>query len=241
VICRQPFVLRRKGTDDFFNQFKEEDIQMSKRILFSVFTAVLFWSTVIVLAQEQAAAPAFKEGDTWQFNISRKGQIASSTDQNDGMYELSVTQGAVKLYDVNGGQKTEIPIQPDGPTQVLLGLVGKSNQRPDLKFPLSAGQKWTYQYETRPAGLSRDQRRSVEVNVAGIEQVNTPAGSFKAYKIIRSESWSTTGRGGGTGGGSSTTTYFYSPETRSIVKASLVNENNPGTVERELIKFTPGN
>ena len=122
---------------------------MSKRILSLVFAVALFCSTAIVLAQEQAPAPSFKEGDTWQFNISRKGQIASSTDQNDGMYELSVTQGAVKLYDVNGGQKNEIPIQPDGPTQGLLRLVGKSDQRQDLKFPLSVGQKWTYEYETQ--------------------------------------------------------------------------------------------
>ena len=118
---------------------------MSKRILFSVFAAALFWSTAVVFAQEQAAAPSFKEGDTWQFNISRKGQIASSTEQNEGMYELSVTQGAVKLYELNGSQKTEIQIQPEGPSQGLLRLVGKSDQRPDLKFPLSAGQKWTYE------------------------------------------------------------------------------------------------
>jgi hypothetical protein len=219
----------------------KEDRQMNKRFLLSIFAVALSWSTAVVFAQEQAPAPSFKEGDTWQFNISRKAQIASSTDQNDGVYELSVAQGAVKLYDVNGGQKNELSIQPDGATQALLRLVGKSNQRPDLKFPLSVGQKWTYQYETRPAGLPRDQRRSVEVNVAGMEQVTTPAGSFKAYKLIKSESWSTTGRGGGTGGGSSTTTYFYSPETRSIVKLSIVSENNPGTVETELIKFTPGN
>jgi len=49
---------------------------MGKRILLSVFTAALFWSTAIVFAQEQAPAPVFKEGDTWQFNIARKGQIA---------------------------------------------------------------------------------------------------------------------------------------------------------------------
>jgi hypothetical protein len=224
-----------------FSLNSKEDIQMSKRTLSVGFAVALFWSTAIVFAQEQAAAPSFKEGDTWQFNISRKGQIASSTDQNDGMYELSVTQGAVKIYEVNGSQKNEIPIQPEGPTQALLFLVGKSEQQPGLRFPLSVGQKWTYQYQTRPAGLPRDQRRSVEVNVAGMEQVTTLAGSFKSYKLIKSESWSTTGPRGGTGGGSNTATYFYSPETRSIVKRSNVNDNNPGTVETELIKFTPGN
>jgi len=100
--------------------------------------------------------------------------------------------------------------------------------------------KWTFQYETTPAGLPRAQRRSVEVNVAEMEQVTTPAGSFKAYKLVRSESWSTTGRGGGGRANTATTTYFYSPETRSIVKSSSLNDNNPGTVETELIKFTPG-
>jgi hypothetical protein len=224
---------------EIITSIQKEDRQMSKRILFFGFALAIFWSTALVLAQEQAAAPVHKEGDTWQFNFSRKGQVASSTDQlNEGMYELSVLQGAVKLYESNGGQRNEIPTRQD-----LLRLIGKSDQheRPNLKFPLSAGQKWTYEYETKPAGLPRVQRRHVEVTVAGMEQVTTPAGTFKAYKLIGSESWLTIGRAGGGGRASMTTTYFYSPETRSIVKSSTVNDNNPGTVEFELIKFTPGN
>jgi len=212
---------------------------MARSILLSVLEAAIFWSTAIVLAQEQAPAPTFKEGDTWQFHISRKGQIGTSTDLTEGLYEVSVTQGAVKLYQVDGSKRTEIPIQSDGPTQGLLRLVGKSEQRPDLKFPLSVGQTWTYQYETRPPTSKFNQRRSAEVNVVGIEEVTTPAAKFKVYKLTKSESWTVGSirvqRGG------STTTYFYSPETRSIVKSSNVNENNPGTIETELIKFTPGN
>ena len=211
---------------------------MNQWFRFSIFAFTLSWSTAVVFAQEQAPAPSYKEGDTWQFNISRKGQVASSTEQNEGMYELSVTQGVMKLYDINSGQKNERPIQPDGPTQELLILVGKSDQRPALKFPLSVGQKWTYEYVTRPANSKQAQRWSAEVNVVGMEQVTTPAGSFKAYKLISSRSWP----GGlrGTRGGN-TVTYFYSPETRSIVKSSSVSDTNPGTVETELLKFTPGN
>jgi hypothetical protein len=212
---------------------------MTKTILLSVFVAVIFW-TPAVLAQEQAPAPSFKEGDTGQFNIFRKGQIGTSTDQIEGMYEVSVTQGVVKLYQVDGGQKIEKTIEPDGPTQTFVRLIGKSEtQRPTLKFPLSVGQTWTYQYETRPPGSKFNQRRSAEVNVVGMEQVTTPAGSFKAYKLIRSENWTVGSQRGQRGG--STSTYFYSPETRSIVKTSNVSENSPGTIEIELIKFTPGN
>jgi hypothetical protein len=213
---------------------------MAKPILLVVFATAIFWSTAL-LAQEQAPAPSFKEGDTWQFNISRKEQFATSTEQNEGLYELSIRQGAVRIYQIEGSQKNEMTVQPDGPMQALLRLIGKSDQRPDLKFPLSVGQKWTYGYQTRFPNTRQDQRRSAEVNVTGIDQVTVPAGSFKTYKLIKSESWSIGGtRAAGTTN-STTSTYFYSPETRSIVKASTMVEKNPGTIETELIKFTPGN
>lgn len=51
---------------------------MSNQILSVGFAIALFWSTAIVLAQEQAPAPSFKDGDTWQFNITRKGQYLTS-------------------------------------------------------------------------------------------------------------------------------------------------------------------
>jgi hypothetical protein len=206
-------------------------------MLFSIMNVLLFCSVIIVFAQDQASAPSFKEGDTWQFNIARQGGVVSSTESNDGIYELTFAQGKLKLFEVSGNQKTEIEPNPDGPTQGLLTLVGKSEQRPDLKFPLSEGQKWSYEYQTRPAGLRQDQKRSVEINVAGIEKVTTPAGAFDAYKLIKSESWST-GKGAGRGGNS--VTYFFSPETRSIVKRSSRSEGSGANIETELIKFTPG-
>jgi hypothetical protein len=213
---------------------------MAKPILVFVVAAIIVWTTAILFAQEQVAVPSFKEGDTWQFNISRKGQIASSTDQIEGMYEVSVTQGVVKLYEVDGGQKNEILIPPDGSAQTFLRLVGKSDERPTLKFPLSLGQKWTYEYVTRPTGNRFKHRRSVEVNVVGIEQVTTPAGIFNVYRLIMNESWWARNGKIAFRAQSSTTTYFYSPETRSIVKSSSLNDHDLATAEIELIKFTPG-
>ena len=90
---------------------------MAKVILLLVFAAVILWNTAIFFAQEQAPVPSFKEGDTWQFNISRRGQIGSSTDLYEGMYELLVTQGVVKLLRHKQlVKRNEIPIQPwEGP------------------------------------------------------------------------------------------------------------------------------
>ena len=208
---------------------------MNKRILSLGFAVALSWSTAVVFAQEQAPAPAFKDGDTWQINLTRKDQVASLSSQTEGAYELVFSQGKVKVFEINGSQKTEIDVQPDSPAEGLLGAVGQNPRRPDLKFPLSIGQKWEYQLVVRPVGSRQDQRRSAEVTVVGQEQVTTPA--FKAFKLVRSESWSV-GRGGGSN--SSTSTFYYSPEARSIVKRVTENSNNPGVVINELIKFTPG-
>jgi hypothetical protein len=212
---------------------------MNKRILIVSFALALFWSSAIALAQEQAPAPSFKEGDTWQFNIERKGQLTSSSEQLIGMYELVFSQGKINVYEVNGSQKTEMEIKPEGPGEGLLALVGQREERPHLKFPLSVGQKWTYEYKIRPRGAKQDQNRSAEVNVTGLEQVTTPGGSFKAYKLVRTESWPRPGRQAGWN--TNTTTYFYSPDTRSTVKRSTSNDANAATVELQLIKFTPGN
>jgi hypothetical protein len=210
---------------------------MSKRILSVGFAVALFWSTAIVLAQEQASAPSFKEGDTWAFSMTQKGQQISTTERFTGIYELALSQGQVKVYEVNGSKKTEVDINPDGPGGGLLAQIGKHENRPSLKFPLSVGQKWTYEYQSRPAGARVSQKRSVEVNVTGIEEVITPGGSFRAYKLVRNEEW----QGKQVGWIRNTVTYFYSPETRSIVKSSTVNENSSATAETVLIKFTPGN
>jgi hypothetical protein len=195
-------------------------------------------ATTSVFAQDQAPAPSFKEGDTWQFNITHKNYAASSTEFLEGVHELTFTQGGVKIFQVSGNQKTERTIQPDGETQILLTVMGKSTQLQDLKFPLSVGQKWSYSYETTPPNSGGAQRRAVEINVTGTEQVTLSAGSFKAYKLVKSESWSGAGKRGVNNG--STSTYFFSPETKSVVKRVMVYDNNLQTLEIELIKFTPG-
>jgi hypothetical protein len=207
---------------------------MKRKSFAMVFFFGLSLSPGGVTAQESAPAPSFKEGDTWQFNITRKGGATnvSSTDVNDGTYELKFTQGNVKLYNVQGSQKNELAINDEGPSQGLLSLIGKSDQRANLKFPLSVGQKWTYSYRQKPAGARRDIEYHVEVNVAGTEQVATPAGTFRAYKLV---SDTTRGRQG-----RSTSTYFYSSETRSLIKRTNKNVNTEGTAEAELVKFTPG-
>lgn len=131
---------------------------MSKRILSVGFAVGLFWSTVIVVAQEQAAQPVFKDGDSWQFTINQKGLVVSTTERITGTYELVFSQGKVKVYEMIGDQKSELDIKPGAPGDGLYALIGQHELRPTLKFPLSAGQKWTYEYETRPPSAARESK-----------------------------------------------------------------------------------
>ena len=190
-------------------------------------------------AQELASKPTFMEGDSWQFNTTRSKVVSKA--QTLGITQLDYTQGKVKAFSVEGDTKTEINLVPgDTTSQVLLAWLGLSEELQTLRFPLSVGQKWDFTYETRLPGLKNPTRRQVEITVTGVEQVTTPAGTFKAFKLVREETWMVTrGIYQGSERRNATTTYYYSPETKSIIRSTNIDgEDNPSTTE--LIKFTPG-
>ena len=55
---------------------------------------LLLFGNLCVSAQEPAAKPTFKEGDTWQFNTTRSK--VASTAQTLGITELDYTQGRLR-------------------------------------------------------------------------------------------------------------------------------------------------
>ena len=86
----------------------------------------------------------------------------------------------------------------------------------------------------RPASRGANRPRWRDPRVIGKEEVNTPAGSFQAFKIEKEERWAL--RTGGSG--RTMSVYFYSPATKSVVK-SYFEQRGPGSGKREieLIKF----
>lgn len=132
----------------------------SRQTQFFIVAIALLFCIASGLAQEQAAPPNFKEGDTWQFRLAQKGQIVSTSERFTGIYELVFSQGQVKVYEVNGDQKIAVDIMPDGPGGGLLAHIGKHEQRPTLKFPLSVGQKMDLRIRNY---ARRRSRRSKEI------------------------------------------------------------------------------
>lgn len=212
------------------------------RKLVPTFSLALLLSSVCAFSQEQAPAPVFKDGDFWQFKVIEYVANLSSTALLNGIYELVYSQGKVIAFELTGDQKVEINLDPDDRTGTLLVLLGLNSKRPDLKFPLSVGQKWNYAYQFKATGGRVVHSRHVEVSVVGIESVITQAGTFRAFRIIVETNWWTGARGPKveTKMNHSTTTYFYSAETKSIVKSggkNSVKSSNESKRQIELIKF----
>jgi len=211
---------------------------MKTRVWFLLLVTALTVCTALSFAQEQAPAPVFKDGDTWKFNRIVKGR-ASSSERFTGTYDLVFSQGQIKVYEINDDKRTEMDVKSEGPGSGLLSLIGIVEERPILKFPLSVGQKWNYEFLNRPAGAREESKYFVEIAVTGIEEVTTRAGSFKAFKLIRNQQRRAAGRQ--VRWISTTTTYFYSSETKSIVKLISVSDEGSASQETELLKYTPGN
>ncbi|MCX5539061.1 hypothetical protein M3A49_06055 [Paraburkholderia sp. CNPSo 3076] len=89
---------------------------------------------------------------------------------------------------------------------------------------------------TAPSGM-RVQRRA-QCEVAGVETVNTKAGTFSAIKITMSGVWQPQY---GPGGGSMEETLWYAPSVKRVVREEfqgrLAGRGAPATNAIELVRY----
>jgi len=202
---------------------------LKKILLFGciIIVSALF-TQLPAFGQDEAAKPAYKNGETWQFTVKEGGSVGSSSKSLNGTYELSMVDGKFKIVAVNGSEKEELDPRPPA----LAGLLSFGR---NLDFPLIVGKQWSVDYKGTYVGSNKPIARKIAYEVKGIEQVTTQAGTFRAFKLESDD------RAGPRD--YFTTTYWYSPETRSIVK-SVFDGSSGGQqtgLQRqiELIKVTP--
>jgi len=202
----------------------------AKQNLFTGILGLILTAAQPAFAQELAPAPTHKDGQSWQFKVTEVHKGVSRSDAFDGIYELRVVGEKIAVAQLIEGKREPVTSRAG----VLRELVGVAqSDDPDFKFPLSAGQKWSYSYQARAVGAKKPNQRQVEINVTGPEQVSTAAGTFKAFKITKED--------GLTGKQTWVTIHYWSPETNSAVKSSYdsTEGGGMGTVrEAELVKFT---
>jgi hypothetical protein len=188
--------------------------------------AICFWHAV-AWSQDEAAKPSYKNGDTWLFSAKEGGSTGSASNLLNGNYELSIVDGKLKVASVQGAQKEDMDPRPPA----LLNLLTFG---PNLQFPLTVGKQWTRDYKGTYVGSNKPVARKITYEVKGIEQVTTPAGTFRAVKLESDD------RGPRD---YFTTTYWYSTDTRSIVKSKFDSSSGGQHTglqrEIELLAFTP--
>jgi hypothetical protein len=162
------------------------------------------------------AAPNYRNGDQWTYRVVRQ---TGKNEQVDISYR-------------NGKFETDNPEIFDGTIWAIVHRAD-SELKP-LNFPLTSGNSWSYRYQATD-GRGRKSWRDAEVKVIGpaAQPIQTAAGQFKAIEMQRIETWGRAER---------KTTYFYSEDTRSVVKltADISSPINNQRYEMELLKYSAG-
>ncbi|HVO93026.1 MAG TPA: hypothetical protein VMT22_09315 [Terriglobales bacterium] len=203
---------------------------MRKLLSLRIVMLSILLSQAAAFSQDEAAKPSYKNGDTWTYTVKEGGSVGSSSRSLNGTYEVSIADGKMKVAVVKGADKEELEPRPPA----LLALLTFT---PNLDFPLTVGKQWTRDYKGTYVGSNKPIARKITYEVKGVEQVTTPAGTFRAFKLESDD------RAGPRD--YYTTTYWYSPDTRSIVKSkfdgSAGGQQTGLQREIELIKMAPTN
>jgi hypothetical protein len=184
-----------------------------------------------LFAQNEVPVPTFNNGDFWLFNVTEKDFQVQSTRALDGEFEVFYSGGKFLVRRPGGEDVSGLDIGE------IRRMVNPNSEQQYTQFPLAVSKKWATNYNVQLRGNKMPVGRHADTNVTGLEEVATPAGKFRAFKIERYD----TG-GGGRNIGNFVYTYYYSPETRSLVKyhSEAVSKGagaSAGKTDIELIKF----
>ncbi len=171
-------------------------------------------NSLLEKADNAVKAPVYRDGDWWVFRVKREGQAPQ---------EYRVTYKNGKFESAN----PEFLTGTDDTDSLVFGpLVSVHLIDPEkrwLDFPLVRGKKWSFRYShvlylSSVMGLNPEfdvvRWYYADAEVIGLapKSVETPAGEFKVIEIKRTEDGPETTRN---------LTYFYSPETKTVVKLEI--------------------
>ena len=194
-----------------------------KTLIPAVFTALATLLVPYFVFSQQADQPKYKQGDWWKVRTEFEAKVSSRNPGCQDSYKEWVARidekGLAHLYGMNEGKEVESICDS------VLGWVFGVNESKSLKFPLSVGQTWTHRYD-RPSGRRTTSVES-QYKVAAWEKVETPKGTFEAFKITGAAQW-VTGRGDQA---FINWTEYYSP----AVKAIVLSESETVATKRKVV------
>jgi hypothetical protein len=157
---------------------------------------------------EQSQAPNYSEASSWKYRVVHRTYSGVwKSNLLNGEVEIVVRNGEPKVFHANSGKAVEVFPDPN-PLAVLLPTEAVAREQPQyFNFPLWVGKDW------HGSEFWYHKWRGTRSWVTGMENVVTPAGAFSAYRIEREIRIFI-----GVRNFYRTEVYFYSPQTRSIIK-----------------------
>jgi hypothetical protein len=202
-----------------------------------------FWLSVLALiatvsgvSAQSFDAPTYSVGDTWTLKDGSESREVRVLKVGDGSVEMSGFLAQCPTCIVQLGPSLTILGVLDGggkpadPTQIGFVPMGAAWRLYD--FPLEPKKQWDF---SASAFLrARYENYELSNRVDKIEEVKTPAGVFKAYRIVRD----VTLKGGQAMGRSRDakwqTTVWFAPDVKFVVKST---STNPNAKDTELLSY----
>lgn len=194
----------------------------------SAMAAIVLFSVPLLALAQNADRPGLKPGDTWTYDV--RDLYSGERRRREMMVKvLEVTDTHVTVERVRGDEPIERRTYTRDWNLLDDGARKYQPFYPSYRFPLQPGSKWESSADVPRRDGDGFTRFTFTVSVAGWEEIDTPAGKFKALKIVR-EGFRQNHRQSRTSRGEPITeTTWYVPELRRYAKHSYVNDSRGGS------------
>jgi hypothetical protein len=165
-----------------------------------------------------AQTPTFTVGDSWTYSLSDPRTPARMFSFVQTVH--SITGSTIALTVSNNGGTMPASMDQNG----NLTSIGTKQYLPSdskLKFPIAVGGNWTSNFTTRTG--NGDATTTLSAKVVGVESVQTPAGTFQAFRIEETGSVAAP-----SGKYQFTETDWYAPDAKRIIKFTFNGTGGDG-------------
>ena len=155
-----------------------------------------------------AQTPTFLVGDSWTYSLSDPRTPSRSFSFVQTVH--AVNPGTIEVTVSNNGGTMPASMDQNG----NLTSIGTKQYLPSdskLKFPIAVGGSWSGTFTTKTG--NGDATTLISAKVVGVESVQTPAGTFDAFRIEESGNVSAP-----SGKFQFTETDWYAPDAKRIIK-----------------------
>jgi hypothetical protein len=195
-------------------------------------------------SEESVAQPRLRFGDSWTFrdvDLQKNEELSSYEIRIVDVWNDRLRLGKKIITSTNSTDVGKLFVyEADATTWTGDNSRIIEGKPIALAFPLYVGKTWDYQYRMPSMNDTKGELYKVTAKVEKWEDVQTPAGTFNALKVVHEGTWSRTFFGESVAG-VTRETFWYAPDVKRWVKQEWLLRDAIGRVVsnsvQEITKF----